>query len=129
MPLFAHHVKGSALLLFVDNTHAIGCLLKRSASVRESPDRKRRIHVTPGQPWTKDDQDPPRSFDNLPSFIRTRMNQLARLIWQAVTSLDIILWIEYVNTKLNIADLPSRELPLPMPAIRLGSMCSVSNTQ
>ena len=113
------------MLLFVDNTHAIGCLLKRSAAVRERdtalpPDRKRRIRVPNSHPWDADNQPHPRNFAQLPTNIRRCMNIKARQIWRAVTALDLVLWIEYVNTKLNIADLPSRDTPLPGRSILVG---------
>ena len=47
--------------------------------------------------------------------LRHSMNELARLIWQVLTELDCIVWIEYVWTKVNLADPPSRGVPPPMP--------------
>lgn len=107
LQLFRKHVRGSALILFCDNTHAIGCLLKRSASVRENEERRKISHGFVD------------TYHALSMDIRRCMNFYARRIWRLVTELDIILWIEYVNTKLNIADLPSRAEKLPFPAIAI----------
>ena len=54
------------------------------------------------------------------------MNELARLIWQKVPELDCLLWVEYVSTKLNLADAPPRGEELIVPGTRVGdiSLCA-----
>ena len=120
LQMFRDHIRGKAILLFVDNTHAIGCLLRRSASVRE-PERKRRINFSgqKWQPWKLDNRPSPSDFENMPLHIRTAMNIQCRRIWRLVSELDLVLWIEYVNTKVNIADPPSRGDPMPIEARRI----------
>ena len=108
LQLFAKQLSGSALILFCDNTHAIGCLLKRSASIREDESR-RKASSSYFEDYSK-------TTGHVPLTIRHCMNFWAKEIWSLVTKLDIVLWIEYVNTKVNIADLPSRQEPLPFPA-------------
>ena len=120
LQLFANYIRGKAIILFVDNTHAIGCLLKRSASYRESHEHNaKRMRFSRGKPWEADGQPGPRSFEHLPRDIRRCMNKRAQSIWRLISELDIILWVEYVNTKLNIADPPSRGDPMPIRATRI----------
>ena len=119
LQLFRQSLQGTAVILFCDNTHAIGCLLKRSASIKETHqdrNRKKSIHF-------------PSEYDSLPLDIRRCMNYYARRIWALISELECILWIEYVNTKLNIADLPSRQAPLPFRAIDVpsGHVCEESH--
>ena len=79
--------------------------------------RKRALE---SRPHTPEDH-----FYALPANLRRGMNELARLIWQKVTELDILLWVEYVWTKVNLADAPSRgEQPI-VTGTRLGdtSLC------
>ena len=111
LALFGHLLKGKAVWLFCDNTHAVGCLLRRSSMIQEET-RKRALE---SRPHTPEDH-----FYALPANLRRGMNELARLIWQKVTELDILLWIEYVWTKVNLADAPSRgEQPI-VAGTRLG---------
>ena len=50
------------------------------------------------------------------------MNQLAQKIWELITELDLVVWIEYIWTEVNIAAPPSRGEPPPMtrPGFRVG---------
>ena len=50
------------------------------------------------------------------------MNELARQIWALITELDVLIWFEYVNTKLNIADPPSRGFVPPCGGARVGNI-------
>ena len=112
LALFGHLLRGKAVWLFCDNTHAVGCLLRRSSMIREET-RKRSLE---SRPHTPEDH-----FYALPANLRRGMNELARLIWQKVSELDILLWVEYVWTKVNLADAPSRgEQPI-VAGTRLGS--------
>jgi hypothetical protein len=45
------------------------------------------------------------------------MNTQARAIWQLIHEHQVIVWFEYVKSAANIADPPSRGVPLPMPSI------------
>ena len=111
LALFGHLLRGKAVWLFCDNTHAVGCLLRRSSMIREET-RKRSLE---SRPHTPEDH-----FYALPANLRRGMNELARLIWQKVSELDILLWVEYVWTKVNLADAPSRgEQPI-VAGTRLG---------
>ena len=113
LPLFGQQLTGKAVWLFCDNTHAVGCLLRRSSMIQEET-RKRRF---PGStPHT-----PEEHFLALSDNLRRGMSELARLIWQKITELDVLLWVEYVWTKVNLADAPSRgEQPI-VAGTRLGS--------
>ena len=111
LTLFGHLLRGKAIWLFCDNTHAVGCLLRRSSMVPEET-RKRPVESRA--------HTPEEHFYALPANLRRGMNELARLIWQKVSELDILLWIEYVWTKVNLADAPSRgEQPI-VAGTRLG---------
>ena len=61
-------------------------------------------------------------FERLSEDIKYSMNELARQIWNLVTELDILIWFEYVNTKVNIADPPSRGFIPPCGGERIGDM-------
>ena len=63
---------------------------------------------------------PEEHFLSLSSDIRRTMNTLAREIWRKFTELDVIVWIEYVNTKVNLADDPSRGVEPITPGTRVG---------
>ena len=108
---FSDQIRHKAVLLFCDNTHAIGCLLKGSTTVRERGVKRNR-HGEPIQsentPYSHFDE-----FCKLPIGLRRTMNEQARAIWTLIRELDVIVWIEYVNTDCNIADPPSRGKPLP----------------
>ena len=43
------------------------------------------------------------------------MNQVAQEIWKLFDELDVVVWIEYVWTEVNLADPPSRREPPPTP--------------
>ena len=54
-------------------------------------------------------------FEEMAPNDRESMNCSACRIWQLITELDMIVWIEYVWTEVNLADPPSRGEPPPMP--------------
>ena len=56
-------------------------------------------------------------FCQLSIGLRRTMNEQARAIWSLISELDIVLWIECVESKCNIADPPSRMQPLPIRGI------------
>ena len=113
--LFGEALRGKALFMFIDNTPAVGCLLRRSSSVSERPPR-----VGVKRPASSGPVTPQQEFDELPDTLKREMKELASQIWCLITQLDIIVWIEYIWTEVNPADLPSRgEFP-PLWGLRLG---------
>ena len=48
--LFGHRLQGKALWLFCDNTHSVGCLLRRSSTVHEETRKRRFPDSTPHTP-------------------------------------------------------------------------------
>ena len=52
------------------------------------------------------------------------MNILARKIWEVLSELNCVVWIEYIWTEVNIADPPSRgekpPMPYPLSGVRVG---------
>ena len=115
--VFAEHIAGKAVVFFVDNTHAIGCLLRGGASVLETDENflSSSGPVAQGVPsltatWAI----------GLPADIRLSMNTLCQLIWKRLTTLDVVVWWEYVNTKHNLADDPSRRLAPFCGGLRVG---------
>ena len=128
LTLFGPSLQGKALWLFCDNTHSVGCLLRRSSMVQEGTSDK----TVAGQkrPWTacKRTLTPEEHFYALPRNLRRGMNEIARQIWQKITELDIILWVEYVWTRVNLADAPSRgEQPI-VPGRRVGKTDLLPNS-
>ena len=118
--LFSGALQGKAVFMFIDNTHAVGALLRRSTMVRETASdlaRRRRERF----PMTlRDHQE---NFEDLEPSLRDAMNALARRIWDVIFELDCQVWIEYVWTEVNLADPPSRGIPPPMPTgpgVRVG---------
>lgn len=126
--LFSEELRGKALFLFIDNMHAVGCLLKRSASIYEDRQGSKRVwHCSgnfPAKEVTQTRKTPEQLFYELDEPLRRTMNIMAQLIWKAFTDLDVVVWIEYVWTEVNLADPPSRGQPPPMPpgfrGIRVG---------
>ena len=58
-------------------------------------------------------------FDRVPHALLEAMNLHCLRIWVFTSELDIVSWVEYVNTTLNIADAPSGEVPIPpIPSYR-----------
>ena len=108
--LFGRALQGKAVFMFIDNTHAVGCLLRRSASVRERVTSTQTSNLLRSRFRT-----PQEEFEALCPTLREAMNVLARRIWSVLAELDCIVWIEYVWTKVNLADPPSRGEPPPMP--------------
>ena len=121
----------------MDNTHAIGCLLKRSQSIQErylkqGGDRKRRYamafmsHHSPEWEYTHYSR-----FMELPRSMRRVMNAQSRAIWRLATQYNLLIWFEYVHTDCNIADPPSRGIALPSPdcAIRGRDFLSYHHSQ
>ena len=105
LKLFAEQVRGKALFLFCDNSHAVGCLLRRGSSLKNSPkDVTFYGHPTPQQ-----------EFLCLSDDLRYTMNQVAQEIWKLFDELDVVVWIEYVWTEVNLADPPSRREAPPTP--------------
>ena len=64
---------------------------------------------------------PEEDYLELPDHIRLAMNELARQVWRKVSELDVLLWVEYVWTKVNLADNPSRCYQPIVPGIRIGN--------
>ena len=113
LKLFESSLRRKAIFMFVDNTHAIGCLLKGGAALRESPDEY--VKIGPRRPSHQ------ALFERLPASLQNDMNRLAREIWCAITRLDLIVWIQYVWTKVNLADAPSRGMqPSVGRCVRVG---------
>lgn len=115
--LFENQLRDKALWLFCDNSHSVGCLLRRSALIRQHVIKPTFKPVTPDFRFT-----PEEHFLRLEGGIRHAMNSLAREVWKKITSLNLILWVEYVNTKHNLADDPSREKEPIVPGIRVGRL-------
>ena len=115
--LFEPLIRDKALWLFCDNTHSVGCLLRRSSMVREeTASRPKRAPFGPvNRKLTPEEQ-----FNALPDDIRRTMNILAREIWRKLTEMNTLLWVEYVWTKVNLADDPSRGVAPCVPGIRIG---------
>ena len=137
LELFGDTIRNKAVLFFVDNTHAIGCLLKRSQSIQEryvkqGGDRKRRYatafmsHHSPEWEYTHYSR-----FMELPRSMRRVMNAQSRAIWRLATQYNLLIWFEYVHTDCNIADPPSRGIALPSPdcAIRGRDFLSYHHSQ
>ena len=107
--LFADKLRGTALLLLCENSHAIGCLVRRSSMVQEI-DASHQLHPQRDPSYRQDRTDftsglsrNPIAFNNafgqIPYALRESMNLYALRIWSLVTELDIVRWVEYVNTK------------------------------
>ena len=47
--------------------------------------------------------------------LRYTMNMLAQEIWKMFDELDVVVWIEYIWTEVNLADPPSRGEAPPTP--------------
>lgn len=109
LELFGSRIRGTAVLFFVDNTHALGCLLKGSAAIAEES-RKRPLSSYQYSHYSH--------FLSLPLDIRRQMNFQARAIWRLIAYYDLVVWFEYVHTDCNIADPPSRGLPVPCQGAR-----------
>ena len=109
--VFSVQLKGSASLFFIDNTHAMGCLLKRSSSLKINIGDEKKHH------WVS----PVEEFADLSDDIKASMNDLAREIWKRLTKYNILAWFEYVNTKWNISDPPSRGMIPPCGGQRVGN--------
>ena len=110
LQLFGPKLQGKAVLFFVDNTHAIGCLLKGSASVSESRKRSADDCAIEYSHYQK--------FLALSPPLRRLMNAQARAIWRLIAKFDVLPWFEYVTSACNIADPPSRGKPVPLPGAR-----------
>ena len=104
--LFGPHIVGRSVLFFVDNTHAIGCLLKGGASVR--PSSQPREGTPLEHAYTHY-----REFLTLSESLREQMNTQACAIWQLIRRYKLIVWFEYVISDHNIADPPSRGKRVP----------------
>ena len=116
LTLFGHHLRGKALWLFCDNTHSVGCLLRRSSMVRA----ERQIGEKRPRTTCERHLSPEEHFQRLPKNLRRAMNELARRIWKQLSDLDILLWVEYVWTKVNLADAPSRGEEPCVKGLRVG---------
>ena len=119
LELFGSYLRDRAVILFVDNTHAIGCLLKRSATVRERGTKRAHDGSLRGYQSSYTPYSHFSAFCKLEVGIRRTMNEQARAIWKLCSDLNLMLWIEYVHTDCNIADPPSRGQPLPMRGIHV----------
>ena len=116
---FGPLIRNRAVIFFVDNTHALGCLLKRSATVRERDCGSKRnsqgtVIGNRHAPYTHFDD-----FCRLSVGIRRTMNEQAKVVWELIHELQVLVWFEYVKSAANIADPPSRGKPLPMHAIHI----------
>ena len=112
--IFGPRMYGKAVLFFVDNTHAIGCLLKRSTSIRErqfSPQSHTGNYIR--DKFFPCEYSHYNEFMKLSDDLRRIMNAQARAIWKLITEFNLLVWFEYVHTDCNIADPPSRGEPLP----------------
>lgn len=129
--LFGEQLHGRAIIFFVDNTHALGCLLKRSSSLEcESPGCDFGTGGTAFHPGNSAVTGaaihhgygirPHVDFERLSESIKASMNSLARDIWNLVTHFDLLVWWEYVNTHSNAADPPSRGFLPHCSGCRLG---------
>ena len=118
LELFGPSMRGRAVLFFVDNTHAIGCLLKRSTSVRERRGAavqlgiEREINLERRYSHFG-------AFQRLPRDIKRFMNEQARAIWFLIHAYDLSVWFEYVKSACNVADPPSRGEGLPGASCRI----------
>ena len=114
---WADKLRGPALILFCDSKRAIGCLLRRSSSVVEQ--HVSECKLNPGifkidsrvsnnrLEFSQSDLEHPSDT------LREHMNLYTLRIWRLVQELGILLWVEYVHTKSNTADAPSRDEPPP----------------
>ena len=95
----AQVLKGEAVWLFCENTHSVGCLLRRSSMVQES---RKRPHLE-CKPRT-----PEEHFAALPENLRRGMND------------------EYVWPKVNLADAPPLGESAIVEGLRVGdtSLCA-----
>ena len=106
--LFGPFLRHRAVLFFVDNTHAIGCILKGGATI-SAPTKKRSADAVA----IEHSYSHYNEFLSLDEGLRRTMNAQARVIWKLISRFNILPWFEYVHTDCNIADPPSRGLPLP----------------
>ena len=116
--LFENEIRGKALWLFCDNMHSVGCLLKRSSMFRETENPRKRVFT---ESYDENDRrlTPEEHFLRLSDDIQRNMNTLAQEIWRRLTELNTVIWIEYVKSKCNIADPPSRGVPMPISGIHV----------
>ena len=106
LKLFPNELRGKALFLFCDNTHAVGCLLRRGASLKNTNTKTVNWYGRPS---------PQEEFLQLSDDLRYTMNMLAQEIWKMFDELDVVVWIEYIWTEVNLADPPSRGEAPPTP--------------
>ena len=86
LKLFAEQIRGKAVFLFCDNTHAVGCLLRRGSSLKNaSKDVTFHGHPTPQE-----------EFLCLSDDLRYTMNMVAQEIGKFFDELDVVVWIEYI---------------------------------
>ena len=111
---FSRTIRGHAITFFIDNTHALGCLLRRSSPLHAESAVERRKSTVINSAHAH------LHFEQLSEDIKYSMNELARQIWSLITELDVLVWFEYVNTKLNMADPPSRGFIPPCGGTRVG---------
>ena len=124
--LFDEVLKGQAVFIFIDNTHAVGSLLRRSASIQE---RVAEGGVKRDVFGNKRFETLQEEFEELEPILREAMNVLARLVWEVLTELDCVVWIEYIWAKVNLADPPSRGTPPPMPTGPGFRVCETFETE
>ena len=120
---FGEQIGGQAIIFFVDNTHSLGCLLKRSASL-EGESHSLGCLLKRGASWEGESATsrfaqtntaicppygvrPLLDFEKLSESIKLSMDSLARDVWSAIAEYDLLVWWEYVNTHSNAADLQS----------------------
>ena len=117
--LFENEIRDKALWLFCDNMHSVGCLLKRSSMFRETENPRKRVFT---ESYDENDRrlTPEEHFLRLSDDIQRNMNTLAQEIWRRLTELNTVIWIEYVWTKVNLADDPSRGEDPIIPGKRIG---------
>ena len=86
---------------------------------RETENPRKRVYME-----TYDENDhrltPEEHFLRLSDDIQRNMNTLAQEIWRRLTELNTVIWIEYVWTKVNLADDPSRGEDPIIPGKRIG---------
>ena len=122
--LFGDRLHGRAIIFFVDNTHSLGCLLKRSSSLDNESNQRRHRDTNVAVTGTAINQTygimPHVDFEQLSESIKESMNSLARDIWNLITHFDLLIWWGYVNTHSNAADPPSRGFWPHCGGLRIG---------
>ena len=117
-------LQGRAIIFFVDNTHSLGCLLKRSSSFENEPAQRRHGGASVSVKGAAISQSygilPHVDFEQLSESMKESMNSLARDIWNFITHFDLLVWWEYVNTHSTAADPPATGFWPDCAGLRIG---------